>query len=68
MKQHKLNKSVKGAYYLLIGPYHEPLLEAIRGMPTHARMWDGTLKAWKIADSFHEQALAIIDEHSPEVT
>lgn len=60
--KHKLTKSQRGPYYLLIGPYRREVVEAIKTLPVAARAFDERLRAWKIAEAYHEQAQALLDE------
>lgn len=60
--KHRLNKSRKGPYSVLIGPYDEEVIAAIKTLPARARAWDALLKAWKIDESHHDEAQRLIDE------
>lgn len=53
--KHKISPSAKGGY-LLIGPYDPAVVAEIRKLPVRARRWDPALKAWRIADGFHDAA------------
>lgn len=62
MSRHKLNKSRKGPYWVMIGPYDERVVKAIKaGLPVRARSFDEGLRAWKIADGYEDKAREILD-------
>lgn len=47
--RHRLNKSRKGDYWILVGPYDADLVEWLKStIPAGDRQWDGPLKAWRI--------------------
>lgn len=62
MAKHKLSKSHRGPYYLLIGPYNERVVAAIKSLPAKARAWDPKLLAWRVAEEHVEEAQAKLDE------
>lgn len=62
MAEHKLSKSKRGPYYLLIGPYRREVVEAIKTLPAAARSFDDRLRAWRIDEDYYEQAQALLDE------
>lgn len=61
MARHKLTKSRRGPYHLLIGPYDEQVIAAIKSLPAGARSWDPKLLAWRVADERVEEAQGLLD-------
>jgi hypothetical protein len=61
MAKHKLSKSRRGPYYLVIGPYDERVVAAIKSLPPAARSWDPKLLAWRVAEGHHAEAQALLD-------
>ena len=62
MSAHRLSPSAKGPYHLLIGPYDLLLIEWVKNeLPDHARQWDPTMKAWRIANEYVEKVQARLD-------
>jgi hypothetical protein len=66
MAKHRLTKSKRGPYFVLIGPYDERVIEAIKSLPVPARSWDPGLKAWKIVEGHEGEAQALLDEIDQE--
>lgn len=62
MRRHKLNKSAKGFWYVLIGPYDADLVEAIkRQVPPSGRQWSPTAKLWRIHPDYRETVQTLIE-------
>ena len=65
--RHRLTKSRKGPWWIMIGPYDERVVAAIKaGLPVRARAWDAKLLAWKIADGHEGEAQTILDRLAAE--
>ena len=65
--RHRLTKSRKGPWWIMIGPYDERVVAAIKAeLPVRVRAWDAKLLAWKIADGHEDAAQAILDRLAAE--
>ena len=60
--KHRLSKSRKGKYYLLIGPYDEEVVARVKDLPPRTRSWDPKLRAWRIDDTHEPEMQAALDE------
>ncbi|MCH9637750.1 MAG: hypothetical protein K0U16_07385 [Gammaproteobacteria bacterium] len=57
----KLNKSQKGPWLLLIGPYDEDFVQELKDLvPPEDREWRDVTKAWRIADHWEPQVRELI--------
>jgi hypothetical protein len=58
---HRLSRSPKG-YYVLVGPYDPDLVDDLkRIVPSHARQWLPTAKAWRIDEEYRDAVQQMID-------
>lgn len=59
---HRLNKSAKGDWYVLVGPYDADLVEDLkREVPASGREWMPVAKCWRIAPDYCDVVQGLID-------
>lgn len=59
---HRLNKSAKGEWYVLVGPYDPALVEDLkREVPARSREWLPVARAWRIAPEYADVVQGLID-------
>lgn len=61
----KINKSHKGPWLLLIGPYGEGFVAELKDLiPPQDREWRDIAKAWRIAEHWEPQIRELINQWS----
>ncbi|MGH1344374.1 MAG: hypothetical protein ACRBN8_22635 [Nannocystales bacterium] len=65
MSAHRLNKSVRGDHYVLIGPYDQALISKLRELvPATHREWRPVAKCWRIREPHDQTVRDLIGEQS----
>ena len=66
--KHKVSKSRDGKAVIVIGPYDEGLVAALKSrIPSRARQWRPVAKCWRVDVAYEEQVRSLVEDFGREV-